>query len=755
MRIKILLAILLLFVPLTAFSRAKLQGWAQQGNTTLTITGGIGNITRKVQGSYPGSTVTVYDNGTVNLSTIYSDNSGTLKANPFTASSDGSWYFYADDGRYDVRFSGTGITTPFTISDLIAQDSTSGLQNLMMNVQSFGAVADGTTDNSTAIQDAITWNVAHQGACIYFPSGRYAFSTTIDLTNKAGLCITGEGMSGANFGTPVTMLKWTGANNSIAIDASGLSWSVIKDIGFDSGTATGVTGWKALGNPTYDNATDVSFYNVWFNKFQYSMELGDKTLVHDQAQVDAYRFFDCTFTYPNDGIGLGIYSQNALIIDIYSSHFRNSGGTGSHGTSKAIYATSGGFRTFGSNGYANKYDIYLQCAKGSIFDYFYHPIMLYGWHSEASETVVYVAVPTTADNNRHKHQLDIIGMSIWNPDQNHRAIDLNNSDFDYIFEGIRLDWGGGITLPDPPYTLYSNGVTFSNTGGGGYSTGNWYTQADVVTKPIFSPSYLPYDAATNTYSINENLILYNASDVATGTLTMGTNASFQGIIHYDNDGVLYLDNTWDSTSSDIVLRSRVNGTPVEGFRFDATNNKAIVPSVLMINGASGMQLGVNGTVFEPKSSDGSTYRAVRALQFRVPTTTEDFQFVPFGADGFIGFSSSGDYLQFDTAAGKTTALKPFNVSALIPVLSITDTTTGNIASFNSSGDTPYINFTSTMGASGYGIRDNAGAVEFKDSGGAWTALSSGYTNTVVVKGSAGANCNLVFVSGKLTTTTCP
>jgi hypothetical protein len=37
----------------------------------------------------------------------------------------------------------------------------------------------------------------------------------------------------------------------------------------------------------------------------------------------------------------------------------------------------------------------------------------------------------------------------------------------------------------------------------------------------------------------------------------------------------------------------------------------------------------------------------------------------------------------------------------------------------------YLNWGTTQGTSGYGIRDNAGTLEFKDSGGAWTAIASG------------------------------
>jgi nitrous oxidase accessory protein NosD len=52
------------------------------------------------------------------IATIYSDNSGTVKANPFTAGTDSTWFFYANPGNYDVKFSGGGIANPFTLGAL-------------------------------------------------------------------------------------------------------------------------------------------------------------------------------------------------------------------------------------------------------------------------------------------------------------------------------------------------------------------------------------------------------------------------------------------------------------------------------------------------------------------------------------------------------------------------------------------------------------------------------------------------------------
>lgn len=80
------------------------------------------NSDTKVEKSYPSCSVAVYDEGTATLSTIYADNSGTVKGNPFTSDSNGYWFFYADNGRYDVHFYNSDIATPFTRGDYLLCD---------------------------------------------------------------------------------------------------------------------------------------------------------------------------------------------------------------------------------------------------------------------------------------------------------------------------------------------------------------------------------------------------------------------------------------------------------------------------------------------------------------------------------------------------------------------------------------------------------------------------------------------------------
>lgn len=115
------IAIVLLFAASSLYGRQRAAGFCEQGGHVV-VTNTV-NSTTRVQRSFPSCTVTVYATGTQNLSTIFADNAGTAKANPFAADSNGYFFFYADDGRYDVRLSGGGIPAPFTLGDILLDDT--------------------------------------------------------------------------------------------------------------------------------------------------------------------------------------------------------------------------------------------------------------------------------------------------------------------------------------------------------------------------------------------------------------------------------------------------------------------------------------------------------------------------------------------------------------------------------------------------------------------------------------------------------
>jgi len=159
-----------------AYARTRTFGYCERGGQTLSIAG-ISSGGNKVQRSYPQCTVTVYESGTLTLATLFSDDSGTPLNNPFTADTFGFWFFYANNGIYDIKMSGGGIPTPFTLGAV--RVGASGI----LNVKDFGAVGDGATNDFDAIQAALV------AACdsslkqaVYFPSGQY---------NSAGTLIAG------------------------------------------------------------------------------------------------------------------------------------------------------------------------------------------------------------------------------------------------------------------------------------------------------------------------------------------------------------------------------------------------------------------------------------------------------------------------------------------------------------------------------------------------------------------------------------
>lgn len=124
MRRLLLIALLCCLAALPAAARQRAFGWCAQGGVRVYVSN-VGSAAPApsfaptyFDQSYPNCTVTVYLTGTLTLATLYSDNAGTPLANPFTANSNGYWAFYADRGRYDVRFSGTAISSPFTTADI-------------------------------------------------------------------------------------------------------------------------------------------------------------------------------------------------------------------------------------------------------------------------------------------------------------------------------------------------------------------------------------------------------------------------------------------------------------------------------------------------------------------------------------------------------------------------------------------------------------------------------------------------------------
>lgn len=147
----IALIVALLALPLVVSAREKRFGYCQ--------TQSLGTRVKTC-------TVEVFITGTLSHPTqIYQDNIGTPLGNPFTASSStGLWFFYADNARYDVKFSGgtPTITPAYTLSDYLFLDM-GGLQNISaLAFQSASANIAQSGTVQLAASDTVCWrNVAN------------------------------------------------------------------------------------------------------------------------------------------------------------------------------------------------------------------------------------------------------------------------------------------------------------------------------------------------------------------------------------------------------------------------------------------------------------------------------------------------------------------------------------------------------------------------------------------------------------------
>lgn len=165
------------------------------------------------------------------LATIYADNSLTPKANPFVSAQDGLWFFYASNGRYDIKFSGGGLPQPFTLGDYELFDEVESDEPWTDVTKSpYFAVGDGIADDTNAIQAALDSG----SKSIFIPTGRFKFTTlTFPMTEGLHFFGTGTGSQLIQTGNGIKMTA-----NSIGMFVSG---ALISDLYFDGTLGTGHT----------------------------------------------------------------------------------------------------------------------------------------------------------------------------------------------------------------------------------------------------------------------------------------------------------------------------------------------------------------------------------------------------------------------------------------------------------------------------------------------------------------------------------
>lgn len=268
------------------WGRVRQSGWCEQGAQSVVTN--AQTATGVFQRSYPSATVSVYATGTTNLATIYSDNLGTAKANPFTADATGAWFFYADNARYDVQCV-SGATTlaygDFSLLDpvtfLSGNQTVSGTWTFSgaTNLNGGGALAGTFTGNPTLSGNlTLSGTNTHSGVDNFKNLGGVLYAdqfSGVDIGAKINAAYATLGSTGGtidvpcssySFSTPIvfatvgkhasirgqgkdcTILNFTGTTGSAVTFNAGMSGLPVGEGLYDltlkgpgSGTSVGIT----------------------------------------------------------------------------------------------------------------------------------------------------------------------------------------------------------------------------------------------------------------------------------------------------------------------------------------------------------------------------------------------------------------------------------------------------------------------------------------------------------------------------------
>ena len=262
------------------------------------------------------ATITITDYPSGIASTVYATNALGANINPITANSDGEYSFYAIPGQYTLSVSKQGIAPESKVVTLQPV-------NESVSVKDYGAVGDGVTDDTAAIQAAIT---ANYGKKLYFPGGFYLV-TALTVADK---------ISFYGDGPEETIIMWASTSAQVITVASAQPVH-FTDIGF-TGVVSAVSGHVIS---LAHSAGGTNYFSTFVRcNFTYG---------YDQIKTvsaAAWLIFGCYF---NSYVHRGVTVASANVPDAGDSRITNNTFANAIAGSVAIYqVSSGGLKVIGN-----------------------------------------------------------------------------------------------------------------------------------------------------------------------------------------------------------------------------------------------------------------------------------------------------------------------------------------------------------------------------------------------------------------------
>ena len=189
----------------------------------------------------------------------------------------------------------TGSTTGRTLQDRFAD---------VVNVKDFGAKGDGVTDDTAAIQAAVT-ALSPFGA-LFFPEGTYKTSSTITLPASSGL--NGLTLKGCGWGSAI---KPTSAVTTAILCAGDIVF--IEALQFDGSSTSGASAIQFNGGL---NNNKVSVKDSYFASFNTGITLNtDSYSIHGNNFTSCYTSINCADSAMNGSIsGNYVLGGNQAVV---------------------------------------------------------------------------------------------------------------------------------------------------------------------------------------------------------------------------------------------------------------------------------------------------------------------------------------------------------------------------------------------------------------------------------------------------------
>jgi parallel beta-helix repeat protein len=243
--------------------------------------------------SNPG-TVTVYLAGTDTLASVYVAAVGGTAVNSVSTDAYGYFFFWVDDATYPY---GQMFKIVLTHPDFISRtyDNIYVINVSASNIDEiFGAVGDGITDDTVAIQAALD---ASAGNYLYLPTGSYKISANLNVN-----------VNGITFYGPGTLVATSTITGGMVLCLNGDNIN-IRDISIDGGlvpTGTWVRGIGASGSCNNVLIENVRVFDTSFSGIDFT----DNEDVYDHTRV---KIINCNIS--NSGwVGINVCGVNDLEV---------------------------------------------------------------------------------------------------------------------------------------------------------------------------------------------------------------------------------------------------------------------------------------------------------------------------------------------------------------------------------------------------------------------------------------------------------